>query len=144
MKIKRCSIIIFAIGVFTLSGCASNKELKDLQEKYDSLNADYVSIKADYELMNTKVQELERENADLRRSPDIITSEMTIIGPHGEQDTVKSIRRRYEIIRQLADEREQSVTENSDGSVTLHMSDDDNFDALVNEYWMISGWGPYK
>ncbi len=56
-----------------------------------------------YELMNTKIQDLEKENADLKRSPDIITAEMTIIGPHGEQDTVASIKRRYEIIKQLAD-----------------------------------------
>ena len=46
------------------------------------------------------------------------------------------------ILEQLQIDHDQTVVQNEDGSMTISAGRPDR-EELINQYWILSGWGPY-
>ena len=68
--------------------------------------------------------------------------EITIVSPTGEVIKYSTEKEKFEILEQLQIDHDQTVVQNEDGSMTISAGRPDR-EELINQYWILSGWGPY-
>ena len=151
-KIIRITIIVMALSMLSLSGCSSREELSQLQGRYDELqkshdelNEKYLKLYTDYE--NLKAEKEKSTEGSKYYEPssnvDAPFDEITIMAPTGEVIRYSTEREKFQILEQLQIDHDKTVVQNEDGSMTISGGRPDR-DELINRYWELSGWGPYR
>ena len=155
MKVNtiRLSAAVLILSSVLLYGCGEKEELAELQgrynqlqEQHDQLNEKYMKLYTDYEDLK-KEKEASNENSSKYYEPKKTAGapfdEITIVAPTGEVIKYSTEKEKFEILEQLQINHDNTVVENEDGSMTISAGRSD-VDELINRYWMLSGWGPYK
>ena len=113
---------------------------------FDQLNEKYMKLYTDYEELK-KEKETSNESGSKYYEPKKTAGapfdEITIVSPTGEVIKYSTEKEKFEILEQLQINHDNTVVENEDGSMTISAGRSD-VDELINQYWILSGWGPYN
>ena len=142
-------MVIFSLS---LTGCGKEEELLELQGRYDELqkrhdelNEKYLKLYNDHENLKAE-QEHDEARKIAKNKPssnvDAPLDEITIVAPTGEVIKYSTEKEKFQILEQLQIDHDKTVKQNEDGSLTISEGRPDR-DELINQYWILSGWGPY-
>ncbi len=149
-----CTVVLF-VSFITLTGCGEKEELAELQGRYnqlqdqhDALNEKYMKLYTDYEnLKSEKESEKSAATKSKYHEPssnvDAPFDEITMVSPTGEIIKYSTEKEKFQILEQLQIDHDNTLVQNEDGSLTISAGRPDR-DELINQYWILSGWGPYN
>ena len=141
-------MVIFSLS---LTGCGKEEELLELQGRYDELqkrhdelNEKYLKLYNDHENLKAEQEKTTSESKYYEPSSNVDAplDEITIVAPTGEVIKYSTEKEKFQILEHLQIDHDKTVKQNDDGSLTVSEGTPDR-DELINQYWILSGWGPY-